>query len=210
MHKYFDKELFGKRLLSLMKDNKDTTYSLGKYLSLSSSTISRYTSGEMEPKIPTIHKISEKYGVNPAWLMGIEEADKYIEGMNEAKKIPIVGIIAAGVPIFAQEYIEGYEYISDNIRADFCLKVKGDSMIGARILDGDLVYIRKQPEVENGEIAAVLVDEEDATLKRFYKLDGSIILRAENPNIPDQTFNKKETKRISVIGKAVFFKSEVR
>jgi len=207
---FFDKDLFRRRLTELMADNNDTTYSLGEYLSLSPATISRYTTGSIEPKMPTIQAIAEKYGVNPKWLMGQDGESKYIDRAERAKKIPIVGTIACGAPIIAQEYIEGIEYIPENTNADFCLRVKGDSMIGARILDGDLVYIRQQPDVENGEIAAVLIDGEEATLKRVYKLNGSVILRAENPNYPDQAFNKKEIKRIKIIGKAIMFKSEVR
>jgi repressor LexA len=83
-------------------------------------------------------------------------------------------------------------------------------MIGARILDGDMVYIRKQPEVENGEIAAVIIDAEEATLKRFYRLNGTVILRAENPNCSDRTFSKKDMKQVAILGKAIFFKSEVK
>ena len=67
---------------------------------------------------------------------------------------------AAGVPIFAQENIEGYICEPYHVPADFCLRVKGDSMIGARILDGDIVYIKKQSTIESGEIVAVLVDGE--------------------------------------------------
>lgn len=210
MGKYFDKDLFGKRLLELMADNNDTTYSLGEYLHLNNTTISRYTTGDIAPKIPTVQAIAEKYGINPAWLMGTAGAGKYAEKDQTAKRIPILGTIAAGAPILAQEYIEGYEYVPEDTKADFCLRVKGDSMIGARILDGNLVYIRQQPEVENGEIAAVIINGEEATLKRVYKLNGTIILRAENPNYPDRTFSKKETKIINIIGKAVFFKSEVK
>lgn len=210
MGRYFNKELFRERLLELMVDNNDTTYSLGEFLQLSSSTISRYTTGDIEPKTPTIQAVAEKYKVNISWLMGTEGAQKYIEGSQGYKKIPIIGTIAAGIPIFAHENIEGYDYISSSSHADFCLRIKGDSMIGARILDGDLVYIRKQQNVENGEIAAVLIDGEEATLKRVYKLNGSIILRAENPNYKEMVFTKKDAKEISIIGKAIFFKSEVR
>lgn len=210
MGAFFDKDLFRRRLAELMADNNDTTYSLGEYLGLNPATISRYTNGSIEPKMPTIQAIAEKYGVNPKWLMGQDGESKYIDRTRRAKKIPIVGTIACGAPIIAQEYIEGVEYMPENTNVDFCLRVKGDSMIGARILDGDLVYIRQQPDVENGEIAAVLIDGEEATLKRVYKLNGSVILRAENPNYPDQVFNKKEIKRIKIIGKAIMFKSEVR
>lgn len=153
-----------------MSDHDDTTYSLGNYLSLSNATISRYTTGEIAPKIPTVEKIADRYGVNWAWLAGTEGVSKYPEKKQPAKKIPIIGTIAAGVPILAQENIDGYEYVPEDLSVDFCLRIKGDSMIGARILDGDLVYIRKQPEVENGEIAAVLIDGE-ATLKRVCELN---------------------------------------
>jgi len=210
MGKYFNKELFGKRLLELMADNGETTYSLGEYLHLSAPTISRYTTGEIAPKIPTIQSIAEKFGVNPAWLMGTEGAPKYLESTSGYKKIPIVGTIAAGQPILAQQNIEGYEYADENLKVDFCLRVKGDSMTNARILDGDLVYIRQQPEVENGEIAVVIIDNEEATLKRVYKLNGSVVLRAENPNYSDKIFTKKDMKNVRILGKAILFKSEVR
>jgi len=210
MGRYFNKELFGKRLAELMTDNNDTTYSLGEYLHLSNATISRYTTGEIAPKIPTIQAIAEKYRVDPLWLMGIEGVEKYPESNPHPKKIPVVGMVAAGTPILAQENIEGYEYVPEEMNADFCLRVKGDSMIGARIMDGDLVFIRKQPDVENGEIAVVIIDNEEATLKRIYKLNGSIILRAENPAYKDHVFLKKDMKQVSIIGKAIYFRSEVR
>jgi len=210
MSEYFNKDLFGKRLLESMRDNNDTTYSLAEYLHLSPSAISRYTTGEMKPKIPTVQAIAAKYGIKPTWLMGIDGANKYPETEEVAKKIPIVGVIAAGVPILAQENIEGFEYVPESLDVDFCLRIKGDSMIGAYIFDGTLVFIRKQQEVENGEIAAVLIDGQDATLKRVYKNNGMVILRAENPNYPDQIYTKKDMKEVSILGKAIRYISEVR
>lgn len=208
--KYFDKNIFGDRLHELMGDNNDTVYSLGEYLQLSAATVSRYKTGDMAPKITTVQAIAEKYRVNPAWLMGTAGATKFMESGHKSKKIPVVGTIAAGFPILAQQNIEGYEFIPENLNANFCLRVKGDSMIGARILDGDIVYIRQQPEVENGEIAAVIIDNEEATLKRIYRLNGTVILRAENPNYPDKILSKKDMKQVTVIGKAIYFKSEVK
>jgi repressor LexA len=210
LSRYFNKDLFGKRLAEVMSENNDTTYSLGEYLGLTNATISRYTTGDIAPKIPTIQAIAEKYGVDPAWLIGTEGVGKYSEKNQASKKIPILGTIAAGTPILAHENIEGYEYVPEDVKVDFCLRVKGDSMIGARILDGDTVYIRKQPEVENGDIAAVIIDNEEATLKRVYRLNGTVILRAENPNYKDRTFSKKDMKQIAILGKAIFFKSKVR
>lgn len=209
MSEYFNKELFGNRLLESMRDNNDTTYSLAEYLHLSPSAISRYTTGDIAPKIPTVQAIAGKYGIRPSWLMGIEGESKYPEAEEKAKRIPIVGTIAAGLPLLAQENIEGFEYVPDNLDVDFCLRVKGDSMMNARILDGDLVFIRKQQEVENGEIAAILVGQ-DATLKRFYQTNGMVILRSENPNYPEMIYTKKDMKEVSILGKAVRYISEVR
>jgi repressor LexA len=97
-----------------------------------------------------------------------------------------------------------------NERLDFCLKVKGNSMTGARIHDGDTVFVREQPDVENGEIAVVMIDDEEATLKRVYKINGNIILHPENPEYKDMIFSSKDKGRIKVLGKAAYFKSEVR
>ncbi len=210
MGTFFDRDLFRRRLAELMTENNDTTYTLGEYLHLNNATISRYLTGQIEPKIPTIQSIAEKYSVNPKWLMGQDGESKFVDRPGRAKRIPIVGTIACGSPIIADQYIEGYEFIPETVSADFCLRVKGDSMIGARILDGDLVYIRQQPAVENGEIAAVLIDGDEATLKRVYLVNGSVILRAENPSYPDLVFGKREAKAMKIIGKAIMFKSEVR
>ncbi|MDQ7096928.1 XRE family transcriptional regulator [Desulfosporosinus sp. PR] len=209
MGKYFNKNLFGQRLLEAMKDNNDTTYSLAEYLHLSPSAISRYTTGDMAPKIPTVQAIAAKYGLRPSWLMGIPGESKYSEMKEAAKKIPVLGVIAAGAPIWAQENIEGYEYVPEGLNVDFCLRVKGDSMIGAYIFDGSLVFIRQQPDVETGEIAAVLIDRQEATLKRVYKINGTVILRAENPNYPDQIYTKKEMKDVRILGKAIRYVAEV-
>lgn len=83
-------------------------------------------------------------------------------------------------------------------------------MINARIHDGDIVYIRKQPDVENGEIAAVIIDGEEATLKRVYKLNGNVILHPENPTYKDMIFSKKDFKQVRIIGKVKYVKAEVK
>ena len=206
MGKFFNKEVFAERLVSLMEENSDNTYTLGEYLHLSPPTISRYCSADMSPKLTTIEIITRKYGVNPAWLMGTEGQPKYLIGDIPPKKIPILGIIAAGQPILALENIIGYEYIPSDSKADFCLKVKGDSMINAKINDGDIVFIRQQADVENGEIAAVMIDGEEATLKRVFKYPGAIALRPENTNYNELVFDKKSFKSVNIIGKCVAVK----
>lgn len=199
--RYFDKELFASRVTELMDNNGDNTYTLAEYLDLTPPTISRYINKEMSPKTTTIESIARKYGVNPAWLMGTQGQPKYLVGDMPPKKIPILGTIAAGQPILALENIIGFEYVPENVKSDFCLKVKGGSMINAKINDGDIVFIRQQPDVENGEIAAVIIDGEEATLKRVYKYPGTITLRPENPDYSEMVFDKKGFKNVTIIGK---------
>lgn len=124
----------------------------------------------------------------------------------ERKRVPIVGAIACGKPIYAEEQYG--EYVLSDIDADFALYCKGDSMVGARIHDGDLVFIRKQASVENGEIAAVVI-EDDATLKRvyFYPEQQKLILSPENPSYEPLVFIGEELDAIHVLGKAVAFQS---
>lgn len=179
---------------------------------LNKSIVSRYENNIHKPKRFTlVQEIAEFYGITTDFLMCRTDS-KYekIENMDALRKIPLLGTIAAGAPILAQEYIEAYEYVPESFGIDFCLRVKGDSMINARILDGDIVYIRQQSDVENGEIAAVLIDGEEATLKRIYKSSGSVMLHFENPNYTDLVYMKKDKHQISIIGKAVRFNSEVR
>lgn len=126
-------------------------------------------------------------------------------------KIPLLGDIACGKPIFCNEDRESYVEVGAEIHADFCLRAKGDSMIGARIYDGDIVFIREQSMVENGEIAAVVIDDE-ATLKRV-SYDSSINelrLMAENPNYKTMIFHGEELNQIRILGKAIAFQGDVK
>lgn len=206
----FEIEKFAQRLRELMEEHNLTVYSLAEAVYLSPGTISKYLNAKLEPRRNTIEVLSLYFKVNPAWLMGID-TDKYLT-INEEKhkKVPVLGVIAAGTPIYAQENIEGYEYVPENSGIDFCLRVKGSSMIGARIFDGDIVYIQKQDDVDDGEIAAVIIDGEEATLKRIYRKNGQLILHAENPTFPDLVFTAKDKKDIKIIGKAKFIKFEIK
>lgn len=129
--------------------------------------------------------------------------------MPEMRKIPLLGSIACGAPILADEHIEGEVDIPSHVHADFALVCKGDSMINARIFDGDIVYIRQQDMVESGEIAAVLIDNE-ATLKRVKLLPDRIILSPENPLYDPLVFRGEEMNNVRILGKAVAFTSTVR
>ncbi len=116
-------------------------------------------------------------------VIGLEEPVETVE----SRSIPLIGRVAAGMPITAEENIEGYISIDKTMFGNdslFTLRVRGDSMIGAGILDGDIVIVRQQPTVDNNEIAVVIIDGE-ATLKRFIRHNDHIILRAENPAYGD-------------------------
>ena len=132
-----------------------------------------------------------------------------IISIPEMKKTPLIGTIACGAPILADEHIEEYIDTPKHISADFALTCKGDSMINARIFDGDVVYIRQQETVENGEIAAVLIDGE-ATLKRVQLFDDHISLEPENPQYRPLVYWGEEMNDVRILGKAVAFTSAIR
>lgn len=153
-----------------------------------------------------------------AYLMGWAENESSNIAPNiipipKTKKVPLLGTIACGEPILATENIESYVDMDADIHADFALRCQGDSMVNARIMDGDIVFIRKQDMVDNGEIAAVLMDdceESNATLKRVYISEDKIRLCAENPNYKDIVFFEDDMNRVRIIGKAIAFLSAVK
>lgn len=124
------------------------------------------------------------------------------------KRVPLIGTIAAGEPIYADHDYESFVTCDGAIKCDFALQAQGDSMIGARILDGDIVFIRAQPDVEDGEIAAIIIDD-DATLKRVYHDRRGVTLVSENPKCPPMHFTQKNSDTVRILGKAVAFQSAV-
>ena len=188
---------------------------VAEMLNVSPATIYRYENGDIE-KVPgdRLAPIADALQTTPAYLMGWEDSPdakfpSNIIPMPEMRKIPLLGNIACGAPILAQEHVEEYIDIPKHIHADFALTCKGDSMINARIFDGDIVYIRQQESVENGEIAAVLVDNE-ATLKRVQLFRDRIILEPANPMHDPLVYRGEEMNTVRILGKAVAFTSAVR
>jgi repressor LexA len=144
------------------------------------TTIQKWEMGTSEPSLTVLNTLSRLYNVNMNDMV-VKDLENQEENSveNSIKKVPLLGMIAAGLPILAEENIEDYFNLDSKIKADFALKIKGDSMLGAGIFPGDIVFIRKQENLENGEIGAVLI-EDSATLKKFYKEKDTIILQAEN------------------------------
>ena len=195
-----------------------TQEELGRIIGVQKSAIRKYESGVVE-NIPrsSIQKMAEYFGVRPSYLMGWEDESTFdifsIPGITpiKKKKLPLLGDIACGKPIFADEEYDGYIEVDDGITADFCLRAQGDSMVNARIYDGDIVLVKQQPTVDNGEIAVVLIGDE-ATLKRvfYYPEKQKLILSPENPKYEPFVFIGEELNEIKILGKAVVFQSIVR
>ena len=193
---------------------------LAKQLNTTKQTVYKYENNVVT-NIPSdkIEKMAELFGVNPGYLMGWEgdhfsgeKTDMIFDNIFPVsiKKFPLLGEIACGEPIFVNEDRESYVLSGTDINADFCLKAKGDSMIGARIYDGDVVFIKKTEIVDNGEIAAIVIDDE-VLLKRFYYFpDESLLtLQSENPKYPPKNYTNEQLNHIRVLGKAVAFQSDI-
>lgn len=199
----------GERLKRRRKELGMSAEAVAEKLGCSPSTVYRYENGEINKMgIDKLKPIAEAINTSPAYLMGWEDEETLpanVSRIEPMQRIPLVGQIACGIPILAEQNIEDYVDLPGHIRADFALTCKGESMIGAGIRTGDIVYIRKQEEVENGQIAAVMVGNDEATLKRVYAKEGVVQLVAENPSIAPAVFIGEETAQIHIVGLAVAY-----
>ena len=184
------------------------------YISILEKGINPSTGKPVTPTLPQMKKLADGMAITLSELfdkiddMPIDIGSNIIP-MPPMRKLPLLGSIACGAPILADEHIEEYIDIPKHIHADFALTCKGDSMINARIFDGDIVYIRQHDSVDNGEIAAVLIDNE-ATLKRVKIYDDDISLEPENPMYKPLVFWNEEMNDVRILGKAVAFTSAIR
>lgn len=202
-------------LRQLRKNKKLTQAELARLTGLTVSAISMYENGNREPNFETLEILADFFNVDMNFLLDkVPTTTKNLPAAPnilpiKKKKVPLLGKIAAGQPIFADEDHDTYVECDENAHVDFALRVQGDSMIGARINDGDIVFIRKQDDVEDGEIAAVLIDD-DATLKRLYHQKDAVMLVSENPKYAPMVFNASNCYSCRILGKAIFFQSKVR
>lgn len=180
---------------------------------LAKNDLSQYVSGKVEPKQDKLSILGLALDVSEAWLAGYNVPMTRNDNITSItiQRFPLLGEIACGTPRLANESVECYVEAGTNIKADFCLKAKGDSMVNARIYDGDIVFVRSQSTVENGEIAVVLIDDE-ATLKRYfyYEEQCKLVLQAENSNYEPFVYVGDELQNVKVLGKAVAFQSDIK
>ena len=218
------------KIIQLKTENGLTTDALSLRSGVPKGTINKILNGETRnPTIGTLTALAEALGCpiealsarasvpSPDSIPGVYRLGHIPDpdGLRNAdallpvtrRRIPLLGAIAAGVPIYAEETLDAANCDTE-LHCDFALRVKGDSMTGARIRDGDIVFIRRQDDVDDGQIAAVIIDDE-ATLKRVYHIKNGLQLLSENRNYPPMVFTYEEYGSIRILGRAVGFTSRL-
>lgn len=217
------REIFVKQFKKWLSLTGKTQADVARGLNIPKTTVANWYHGVRYPRPDAMQRLADFFGIrmeelisdnfDPATYMG----ENYMLGKTfdniypiDVQKIPMLGTIACGEPIYADEDRESYVLCGTEIKADFCLRCKGDSMVNARIYDNDIVFIRKQDIVSNGEIAAVIIDDE-VTLKRFYyyRDQNLVILKPENSKYEDIVLTGEKLNQVKVLGKAVAFQSDV-
>ncbi len=213
---------FSTRFKELRLESHLSQQGLSEKTGISKSSINMYERGEREPGIETLERFADFFGVNMDYLIGksayrcahLALSTQSRRGndltatpgvfMPNMKKVPMLGKIACGEPIYSPDFDDGYALLSDGMFADFALEAKGDSMMNAHILDGDMVFFAAQDMVDNGQIAAVVVGEE-VTLKRvfYYRDKNKLILQPDNPAYEPLVYTGEELDSIRIIGRAV-------
>lgn len=197
------------RLIQVLREKNITPKELSEKTGIPKSSISQYMSGYAKPKQDRIYLISKALDINPTWLLGYD-VNINIEKQNEdiGIKIPILGTVIAGIPVTAVEDIIGYEEISEKMARCgdyFALEIKGDSM-EPKMSKGDIVIVKQQNTVENGQIAIVLVNGDEATVKKVRFRDNGIELIAFNSYVYEPHFySAKEIDElpVKIIGRVV-------
>ena len=170
-----NRKILGKNLEYYINLHGMNKSELARAIDIAPTTVYDWFNAKTYPRMDKIELMADYFRINKSKLVEPMESKEN----KDFNSIPLVGTIAAGSPILALENIEDYFTLDSQIKADFCLKIRGDSMVDEGIYDEDIVFIRKQEDVENGEIGAVIIDDE-ATLKKIFKSNGNLILQPAN------------------------------
>jgi len=192
------------------KSLKLTTEQVAKYIGVSSPTVTRWETGEIKNiKNDKILRLATILEIDPMVLIDWDDQEQYQR--NDRLK-PILGYARAGYDLFAEEQLLGYEEVSDAEinKGDYFLQVKGDSMTGSHIFDGSKVYVKSQSYVNSGEIGVVIINGDEATIKKVIKQKDLLILEATNPDYENRYFTAQEVAElpVSIIGKVISCKIE--
>lgn len=209
------------KIKELLKEKRMSVRELARRSNIAQTTMNRYLNTDTEIPVGKLESIAKALSVTPGYLMGygmdVSFASKLAGVIKpiSKQKLPVLGNVACGEPIFADEHHESYIEAGTDIDADFCLVAKGDSMINARIFDGDLLFVKSQSAVDNGDIAVVLIDDE-ATVKRVYiehngdNTVSMLTLIPENPLYRPMRYMGHDLDSIRILGKVVAGQYRVR
>lgn len=203
------KDILKDRRLELQLTLED----VAKRVGVSPATISRWESGDIaNMRRDRIAALAEALQISPAVIMGWDVDTTLPPGAQrpQFKKVPMLGYAAAGQPLEDLNQDTPYYDIENKYDVDFCITVRGDSMIDANINDGDIVFIKSMPEVPNGKIACVEIDNEKVCLKRFYKAGKTVSLASANSKYAPMFFTEDTCESIKVLGLAVLRQSEIQ
>nr|WP_308696104.1 XRE family transcriptional regulator [uncultured Stomatobaculum sp.] len=210
------RQIFSNNLRRLIDASGKTQKDVADAIGVSQQIMNVWARGKAIPRMGKIQRLADYFGIEKSQLIDEQPEEPSIPSYSnifplQRKRVPLLGEIACGEPIFCNEGRESYVEAGTDVRADFCLKARGDSMIGARILDGDVVFIQRDVELVSGQIYAVAIDDE-ATLKRVYYDEATQELRllAENPKYPTMVYTGEKLDHVHILGKAIAFQSDVR
>jgi len=213
-----EKVIVGKRVKALREEQKLTLKELASKAGISVGFLGDIESGRTKPSLVTLNNLAGALGTTSDYLLGRTNDPRPISSIEKLPPqaipvdksslvpVPIYGVIRAGEPMFVNEEILGYEYVlKDDVKNGdyFFLLVKGDSMVNARICEGDLILVRKQDWLENGDIGVIIVNSEETTIKRYYEQNGLVILKPENQAYRPQIYKPDE---VIIVGKVVQIK----
>lgn len=196
------------RVKELRKQKHITQEELGKVLDIQKAAISKYENGRAEPSTEVLKKMSAYFGVSIDYLLGNSPAKLSAQKVGRGVRVPVLGRVVAGIPIEAVQEILDYEEITPELAATgdyFALQVKGDSMLPT-LKDGDVVIVKKQPTVNSGDIAIILVNGNEATVKEVKESPAGITLIGHNVAVyTPQFYTNEEIKSlpVQVLGKVV-------
>ena len=209
------RQIFSSNLRRFIDVSGKTQKEIADAIGVSQQIMNVWARGKAIPRMGKIQKLADFFGIEKSELIDEQTEKSTLPAYSnivplKIQRIPLLGEIACGQPIFCTEDRESYVEAGTDIKADFCLKARGDSMVGARILDGDLVFIQRDAELESGQIYAVAIDDE-ATLKRVYYDAKSQVLQlmAENSRYAPLIYTGETLDHVHILGKAVAFQSDV-
>lgn len=209
------RQIFSNNLRRLIDVSGKTQKDVADAIGVSQQIMNVWARGKAIPRMGKIQRLADYFGVEKSDLIDEKpEAPSIPDYSNifplQRKRVPLLGEIACGEPIFCNEDRESYIAAGTDVKADFCLKARGDSMVGARILDGDLVFIQRDAPLEAGQIYAVAIDDE-ATLKRVYYDEAAQVLQllSENPRYPPMIYSGEKLDHVHILGRAIAFQSDV-